>query len=72
MAGHCNVAPNVLRKHARHYARSASGAAPQGQAPVVLALTAGCPAALDARTLKGDLEAISHDLMVEIVLGERM
>ncbi|HEY5762055.1 MAG TPA: ACT domain-containing protein [Rhodocyclaceae bacterium] len=30
------------------------------------------PAALDARTLKGDLEAISHDLMVEIVLGERM
>lgn len=30
------------------------------------------PAGLDARVLKGDLEAISHDLMVEIVLGERM
>lgn len=28
------------------------------------------PSALDARTLKGDLEAISNDLMVEIALGE--
>jgi glycine cleavage system regulatory protein len=28
------------------------------------------PTALDARTLKADLEAISNDLMVEIALGE--
>jgi glycine cleavage system regulatory protein len=28
------------------------------------------PSALDARTLKADLEAISNDLMVEIALGE--
>ena len=28
------------------------------------------PSALDARTLKSDLEAISNDLMVEISLGE--
>jgi glycine cleavage system regulatory protein len=28
------------------------------------------PSALDARTLKSDLEAISNDLMVEITLGE--
>lgn len=30
------------------------------------------PASLDARALKSELEAISHDLMVEIALGERM
>lgn len=29
------------------------------------------PATLQVRSLQGELEAISHDLMVEIVLGER-